>query len=381
MRSVRILRGCSTYHADMKDDPKRGVNVWSLVSMALILVALVGLVWLLPLGIQGSLSNDPALRVSDVSALNGLRTAIAGVILGTGALGTFWINARNQRTTDNTYRLALRGQLTERYSKCVEQLGSESPEVRIGGLYGLEQFATESASDTDQSLVVEILSSFVRSRTPRAKNKQGDKKPILAEVQVALTILGRLPFRLGLPRADLRDSVLYQAELSNVNLREARLDNADLRGADFGHGRFRDANLTDALLSDKDHPADFFAAEFSNADLGGAKISHARLFSANFNRATLSGVDFSNSALAASSFEGANIAGISQFDVTELLLDGPKAAAQRQWGPPNFKGADLRGVQGIHWAALRKCEIDESTRLDGVLLKARRSETQHDDTT
>ena len=39
--------------------------------------------------------------------------------------------------TARTYRLSREGQLTDRYTKAVEQLGSDKIEVRLGGLYAL----------------------------------------------------------------------------------------------------------------------------------------------------------------------------------------------------------------------------------------------------
>lgn len=67
--------------------------------------------------------------------------------------------------TARTYRLAHRGQLTERFSKALERLGSEEPYVRLGGVHALAHVLRESA-DHHQD-VVEVLVAFVRQRAPR----------------------------------------------------------------------------------------------------------------------------------------------------------------------------------------------------------------------
>jgi hypothetical protein len=39
--------------------------------------------------------------------------------------------------TVRTYRLTQQGQITDRYTKAIEQLGAEKLEVRLGGIYAL----------------------------------------------------------------------------------------------------------------------------------------------------------------------------------------------------------------------------------------------------
>jgi hypothetical protein len=58
------------------------------------------------------------------------------------ALGVLWYTARNHAIAQNTHRLALgqynlteRGQITERFAKAIEQLGSDNADVRIGAIY------------------------------------------------------------------------------------------------------------------------------------------------------------------------------------------------------------------------------------------------------
>ena len=56
--------------------------------------------------------------------------------------------------------------MTDRYTKAVEQLGSDKLDVRIGGIYALERIARDSARD--HPAVMEVLTAFIRehSREP-----------------------------------------------------------------------------------------------------------------------------------------------------------------------------------------------------------------------
>jgi hypothetical protein len=82
--------------------------------------------------------------------------------VGLGALGTFWLNSRVYRITARTFELTERGHLTDRYAKAIEQLGDDKLDVRLGGIYSLEQIAHDSPRDRDQATIVEVLSAFAR---------------------------------------------------------------------------------------------------------------------------------------------------------------------------------------------------------------------------
>ncbi|HEY3033228.1 MAG TPA: hypothetical protein VGJ54_01020 [Streptosporangiaceae bacterium] len=73
--------------------------------------------------------------------------------------------------TARTYRLAHRGQLTERFSKALERLGSDEPYVRLGGVHALAHVLRDSPDHHRD--VVEVLVAFVRQRIPRAASRTG----------------------------------------------------------------------------------------------------------------------------------------------------------------------------------------------------------------
>ena len=53
--------------------------------------------------------------------------------------------------------------MTDRYTKAIEQLGSDKLDVRIGGIYALERIARDSARD--HPTVIEVLAAFVREHS------------------------------------------------------------------------------------------------------------------------------------------------------------------------------------------------------------------------
>jgi hypothetical protein len=55
------------------------------------------------------------------------------------------------------------GQVTDRYTRAIDQRGSKKLDVRIGGIFGLERVAHDSACDHPP--VMEVLAAFVREHS------------------------------------------------------------------------------------------------------------------------------------------------------------------------------------------------------------------------
>jgi hypothetical protein len=103
-------------------------------------------------------------------------TAAAIGVGGTVIVGIagFWANVRN---TNKTTALTLQGQVTDRYSKVIEQLGSEKLDVRIGGIYALERIARDSARD--HPTIMEVLTAFIRESSRELPCRQLMKTQVL----------------------------------------------------------------------------------------------------------------------------------------------------------------------------------------------------------
>jgi hypothetical protein len=268
--------------------------------------------WLVPPLLYRHTGADAAARLK---AITDTRTALFAGLIGVGALLSFWLNSRayklNSRAfeiTAQTLKVTEQGQITERYTKAIEQLGSAKLDVRLGGIYALESIANDSTEDREyreHRTIVEVLSAFVREHSdpahsdtepsiaevlsnllrgdsekaePQANGGTEQQPKPAADVQAALTVLGQLPKRSGVPRGNLAGARLAGAILDRADLSGARLDRADLRRAELDG-----ANLTRAWLTDE--------ANLTRAVLDDANLAGARLASADLTGARLGGVD------------------------------------------------------------------------------------------
>ncbi|MFI5808837.1 hypothetical protein [Streptomyces sp. NPDC051561] len=72
------------------------------------------------------------------------------------------------RQIRNEQLLTRDGQVTDRYTAEVTNLGDDNEEVRLGGLYALQRIAQDSTRDAPT--VVQVISAYVRSHSPLPKN-------------------------------------------------------------------------------------------------------------------------------------------------------------------------------------------------------------------
>lgn len=192
-----------------------------------------------------------------VAIVVALITAGATFIVG-------WLNLRGQKETFKWQRdhatkqidLMQAGQITDRFMRAIEHLGSNSSQVRIGAIFALERIGRESPPDRPH--IVSVLAALVRERLPALAVGDGGYVQVLMQrapdAQAAMTALCRPPLSddrrdsseiggLNLSRTDLRRASLKNADLCGANLWGARLENADLRGADL-----TDSNLNNAYF-------------------------------------------------------------------------------------------------------------------------------------
>jgi hypothetical protein len=207
-----------------------------------------------------------------------LLQALAGAAVLTGGLAAW-----------RQLRVVREGQITDRYASAIEQLGQAKGAVRIGGIYALERIAKDS--DVDRRTITEVLCAFVRqhARTRSLDGEVVEAKPLRADVQAALTVLGRL----DRPRAkiDLSGTDLHGAELPQTSFDGAEFTGADLRQAYLREAKLRSARFYFAILTEADlQGADLQNAEFSSEAGGdGAHLEKADLRGADLQRAKLQG--------------------------------------------------------------------------------------------
>jgi membrane protein implicated in regulation of membrane protease activity len=202
---------------------------------------------------------------------------VFGYLVGSFVLYFTW---RRLTATERTVEIAQEGQITERFSRASEHVGSEEIVVRLGGIYALERIAKDS--ERDHWPIMEFLTAFVRERAPWWPENRSDT-PVRSpkDIQAILTVIGRRKrtyqngedFRLDLFRTDLRKADLRAAHLEGANfngacLNEANLQEAHLEKTDFWEAQLRMTNLRKTHLRE---------ASLLNADLEGAHLEGADL--------------------------------------------------------------------------------------------------------
>jgi uncharacterized protein YjbI with pentapeptide repeats len=353
----------------------RGIR-W-VASVVVAVIALLVIAWLLLVPMTDWLATHDVGRVTGAARtvrLQTARDAARGRLLTLGA-GLFAIGALVY--TARNFALSREGQVTDRYTKAIEQLGSGKLDVRIGGIYALERVARDSARD--HPTVIEVLAAFVREHSheqwPRHKpGTAASERRIRPDVQAAITVIGRRNSRndrarlrlLGadLTSADLHDLDFTRADLTGANFTMANLTSARLRSVDLTRADLTQANLTEANLTQANlTEANLTHANLTEANLARAELRSANLTSAKLVKAKLIGAGLSNASLVEATLWDANLttANLTAADFTNASLSGT-----------NLTEADLENTDftdaNLSRADLSGTDLWEGARLFGVIL-------------
>lgn len=285
-----------------------------------------------------------------------------GQILSGVAVLTGLIFAWQQlgQTSDNL-RVSEEGQITDRFSRAVDQLGSDQFTIRLGGIYALERIARDSPRDYEP--VMEVLTAFARQESPLPKATDGT--PVVAvageiplDVQAVFKVIGRrTPAQIETElevggcldltgiwavgadladynlqntcwdRSDLRGAIVDRADLSratfvSTNLQQANLDSVIATGADFNNANLTFANLSEANFSE----ANLLAANMATATLQGTDLTRANLISADMAGALAFGADFSGANMLNADLSGTLLTDAKLADAQQLTADQVAAA-------------------------------------------------------
>ena len=246
--------------------------------------------------------------------------------------------------TAKTWLTTREGQITDRFTKAINQLGEAAPAklaIRLGGIYALERIARDSKRD--HWPIMEVLTAYVRENAPWKEEEQGSQKedtppnesppPMTpgarpkpaADIQAILMVLQRRrqSFENGEPQGlDLRHTDLRGANLDSTNLEEADLEGAQLQGANLSFAQLQGANLRNAYLQ---------MAVLRNADLQEAVLRDAWLQEANLLGAHHLTVDqlFAVKTLYQACIEQSLLAGIRRSFASSRLFAYPRPRAAR----------------------------------------------------
>lgn len=276
-----------------------------------------------------------------------------GQILSGVAVLTGLIFAWQQlgQTSDNL-RVSEEGQITDRFSRAVDQLGSDQFTIRLGGIYALERIARDSPRDYEP--VMEVLTAFARQESPLPGAGAGTPVGLASgeiplDVQAVFKVIGRrTPAQIETEleeggcldltgvsavgvdladydlrntcwdRSDLRGAIVARADLSratfvSTNFQQANLDNVTAVASDFNNANLTFANLSKANLSQ----SNLLAADLVSATLQGTNLGRANLVSANMAGALAFGADFTGADMLDTDLAGA------------LLTDATLAGAEQ----------------------------------------------------
>lgn len=209
-------------------------------------------------------ATEYATAVSSIRS--SLLQGIAGAAVLASAFAAWRQLSHNIQASRSQRELDRLGQITERFVRSVEQLGSVNDAVRLGGIYSFDRIAAESPDDREA--VVNLLAAYIRRESPwppdpssaYPANHPIDQVPPLrvraVDVQAALTVLCRWGPKAGSsdhwPTADLSNADLRMGNLSGGSLWRVRLNASNLARGNLTKADLRGADLTEAVLLETD---------------------------------------------------------------------------------------------------------------------------------
>jgi hypothetical protein len=141
----------------------------------------------------------------------------AGTLAALSTLAVIVFTWLSIQQVDDEHALTREGQVTDRYNAAVTNIGEDSLEVRLGGIYALQRIMQDPPRD--QPSIVNVLFTYIRNhaKQPKQATNASNREPG-SDIQAALTALNS--------RERAHDGT------AGVDLR-----GADLRGANLGGAR------------------------------------------------------------------------------------------------------------------------------------------------
>ena len=324
----------------------------SLIGLGFIFIFLLLIIWKIP---QFQVPSNSSISEKERITLEyKARGTLIQVIGGLFFFVTAYLTWKNSEISHKQLLATQEKQITERFSKAVEQLGNEqSITVRLGAIYSLERIAKDSKDD--HWTIMEVLTAFVREKSN--DTRETDSK-IPQDIQVALTVIGRRNTEndpkngeIDLRGANLNGANLVGAKLNNANLEKAEINNANLEKAELNEAEISYAKLNKTnLIESQLNKARLYGAELKEAYLNGAILNEAILGQADLFKASLNMAQLVNTYLKKANLEGTDI---FQSNLTEVDLQGANLTGalvddtiliNANLKDANLKGTNLRGA-------------------------------------
>ena len=266
--------------------------------------------------------------VEHFQAENEARRTLAQILLGLGGIVALYAAWRRTRALEDNVKVAQDSQLTERFTKAIEQLaatdkdGNPALEIRLGGIYALERIARDS--ERDHWTVMEVLTAYVRKNAAWKYNLEGspgvvddsEETPsddgfpqVPIDIQAILTVLGRR--ERGEQREQRRHLNLAATDLADADLTDAHLERADLSfaclsAANLSRAHLEEANLENSFLIS----TRLMNTHLEGADLTGAHLKQVFLIEAHLEGAKLYGTDLEEARVSGTHLKGAHLTGV-----------------------------------------------------------------------
>ncbi len=339
----------------------RNINFWWALRIIIVGLFLIWLLMIVPI-VQVSPFREELTPNEFVTQINDYRRTIAQIIGGIGLLIGLWLTWRRIRATERNVEVAQEGQITERFTRAVEQLGNENLDVRLGGIYALERIAKDSKKDHPQ--IMEILTAFVREHAPLKKIKsdgkgESSRSSIKTDVQAVLIVIGRrnVDYDREGQRLDLSDTNLYRANLRGANLQGALLIGSNLQEAMLHKANLNTAELDEATLM----KANLREANLQEAELHQVNLKGSILIETNLKKTSLTKANLQDSVLIEANLQKAKLHLANLQDATLILANLQGAFL---W-EANLSKANL-GEANLQEANLREANLQDITGWDTI---------------
>ncbi|MGW4757393.1 pentapeptide repeat-containing protein [Streptomyces chartreusis] len=345
-------------------EPDRGRRVWhdglfrrrvaagllagvGLVVLGTVFVVLPGVV------VDHDLAGASVAAQDRLKAVNDVRTTLLQVVGGLVVLFGAYATWRQLRVSQDGLRATQEGYVTDRFSRAVDQLGSDKLDVRIGGLHALWRIAEQSARDREA--IISIQAAYLRTHlpwppagpeSPAADVPINDIAPLetrAADAQVALTALGVLCRHREQSWVNLSVTDLRRADCDGLWFPEVNFDRACMEAAGLYHANLTQASLVSVNLRHADLTtailrrsrcilADLRAAKLVETDLRDADFTETDLREANLRKADAHGAVFHRADLRMADLRGTDL---STANLVEARLTDALASEHTRW-PADF---------------------------------------------
>ncbi|AKB51706.1 hypothetical protein MSBRW_2453 [Methanosarcina barkeri str. Wiesmoor] len=312
------------------------------IKVALLIIGfiIIGLIWWF-LPILAVYQFSFGITISEMATLeNQYRVTLTQAFGGIAILYGVYLSWKriniaedNLKATQKSLEIAKQEQITERFTRAVDQLGRTELEIRLGGIYALEKIASES--EEYYSPVLEILTAYIRKNSgvnlqikgksltyepesidfqanENANSEKINERKLPLDIQAILTVIGR------------RQKYFSNGESNRLNLQDVYLMGANFKGFHLEGACFRGSYLHGAIFIDAHLEGANFAAshlewaKFRRAHLEDATFTVASLKHAYFRQAHLERSECFGAKLESADFTDANLYGARNLDIDML---------------------------------------------------------------